>query len=211
MALNIPLPRIVADAQPGGQYLMAARAQNAFAREQAQLHKQNMMNQILQTQAAAEPTTMQQKIDRGMAQNRLLDLRAQYYGPQQDAQLAQRQAALQQMQTMTPLNAQKAQLAAQLQQFQLNSLNPLKQQQLKQQVEGFPAMQAAKMAQMKKMAVGRGVGARERMELQQQLQTDNPQWDAQNANQAEGPYSLNKKKFPDGTPPPKLSGFLRNN
>lgn len=207
MALGIPLPRAVADVGPGGQFLTALKAQNAFARDQAQLHKQGLMNQILEAQAAAAPKTMQQKIDRGMAQNRLLDLRGQYYGPQQEAQIAQRQAATERMQTLTPLDAQKAQLAAQQQQFQLGTINPLKQQQLQQQVEAFPELTAAKITQMKRKPVGRaGAMGNAQRKFDETVAEDHPEWDQATLRNALDAYYEGKTQLPDGTELPRLRG-----
>lgn len=168
-------------------------------------------------------------------ENYMKQLQNQYYAPNIQSQIAERQAltkgydianqfAPERLRLANELSQQNLQFnpqrwqsemalqGAQTREHQL--MDPLRAQQLQQQVKYYPQVTEADIESKKALSqyrqaggAGIGVGQKEMQGFINQLQNERPDWSPQQVNQAASSYLSGQNTLPDGTPLPEPSGI----
>src|SRR5262245_5728894 len=168
-------------------------------------------------------------------ENRMLDLQNQYYAPNIQSEIANRNALTQGQVITNQYLPDKLRLANAFQQLQnqyygpdiqsqianryaqtnnLNTMTPLNAQELQLKNQYYPALTQAQIGAQQALSNFRnmggaqmGVGQKEMMGFQRQLMQDHPDWDPSTANAAASSYLSGGNMLPDGTALPPLSGL----
>lgn len=148
------------------------------------------------------------------------ELENQYYGPEKESEIGQRQAVTEGQNILNQYAPNKYRLAneaAEQQNIFNKKMNPYKLQKEQILLENLPASEKARIESQKAMAnwrnmggSGMGVGQKDILSLQNQLLNENPNWTPQQANQAASAYISGENSFPDGTQLPPMSGIVES-
>lgn len=197
--MALPLPPIY----PGGDFLASMAAGNAvkqssLANEAARLQNQyygpNIQSEINKRLAETKgiDITNQYLPDKLKLANAFSQLQNQYYAPNIQSEIANRNALTQKYNTMTPLEAEELRLK--------NQFYP---DVTKSSIEAQKALSNYRATGGASM----GVGQKELMGLERQLQMEHPEWSPQMTNQAASAYLSDQNQLPTGEMLPPLSGL----
>ncbi len=193
--MALPLPKVVADTEPGGNALAALRHMYAAQKEQqeAQYYAPNIQSEINNRNALTQGQTIENQYmpEKLQLANAYQTLQNKMYVPNMQSEINSRNALTNKTNTMTPLEAKELELKNQY----------------------FPQTTQAEIEQKKAQAnyygmggPGMGVGQKEMMGFRRQLINEHPNWTPQQADQAASGYINGQTQLPDGTQLPPISG-----
>jgi hypothetical protein len=190
--MALPLPRVIADIQPGGGVNTALNGINALALNilKKKYYAPNIESEINNRNALTEGQKILNQFmpEKLQLANALSQLQNQYYAPNIQSEIANRNAITQRSQTMTPLEAEELRLRN----------------------EYYPQAKEAEINWRNMGGSNAGVGQKEIMQLQRQLGLENPDWDADKINQAASAYISGQSALPSGEPLPQPSGIVNS-
>lgn len=206
--MPLPLPQVVSNVGPGGPIVSSMEGINALRKMmlenqyyapniQSEINQRNALTNQYNTMTPLKAKEMQisnQYLpDRMRLANELANLTNQYYGPNIQSEMAQRNALTNKYNTMTPLEAKELQLK--------NQFYP---DLTKAQIEGSKAL-----SNIRAMGgIGLGTGGKEELFFQSLVKRDNPNLTPDQAYEAANVLSEGGNQLSDGTPV-KLSPISR--
>lgn len=201
--MALPLPKVVADVGPGGPLVTSMMGTNALKQSALENKMKELENKYyapnIESEIGYRNALMQGKNienqylpQKLQLANAMQEMQNKYYAPNIQSEISERNALTNKYNMMTPLEAQelklKNQFYPQVTQAQIGAQNAL---------SNIRSLGGAQM----------GVGQKEILGLQRQLQIDHPEWNANQANQAASAYLSGDQSLPTGEALPPLSGL----